>query len=152
MGAVLLAKRAQSYLIRGWGESWGRDVGSAEKVERDVLVKEVIRTITPGSVVSAFRSIEMIRTRMESGIRAKGRDASLWVDGLDDMVEAVEAHTRDLLIGRFAEVSDGGELWDLVSGKGFADDLLERLVKEIVDGIATTHGCVEGPRLYQVRE
>ena len=153
VGAVVLEQRARSYLIRGWGESWGREVGSAERVDLDALVKDVLSTITPTTVVSAFRSIETIRSRIEVGLRARrSHDAASWVDGLEDMLDAIEAHTRGLLIGDFANVAEGGELWNLLSGMGFAGNLLEKVVREIIDGVGTLQGCIEGPRIYQVSQ
>jgi len=150
VGAVVLGQRARSYLVKGWGESWGREVGSAEAENRDTLVKDVTSTITAKTVVSAFPSIDMIRTRIEAGLRARGRDAAVWTDGLEEMVEELEMHTRHVLIFSFAEVAESSELWDVVSGKGFAGDVLDSLVKEVIDGVGSAQGCVEGPRIYQV--
>ena len=114
------------------------------------LVENVIANITASTVVSAFRSIELVRMRIESGLRAKGRDASLWIDALEEIVEAVERHTRQVLVVDFAQVAESAELWDLLSGQGFAGDLFEQLAKEIVGGSSSANGCVEGPRIYQV--
>ena len=152
VAAVVLEKRARQYLITGWGESWGREVGSAEKEARESLVQGVIRTIVPATVVSTFRSIGRVRAKMENGIRIRGRDASVWVDGLEEMIEKLETHARIMLIDAFAAVAEGAELWDLVIGKGFAEDLLETVLKEIVNGAGGARSCVEGPRIYQVSE
>lgn len=148
----MLGKRARVYLSRGWDESWGREVGSAERTDRDELVQDVISTITPTTVISAFRSIDVIRARIDTGVRGKGRDASAWADGLEEMLDAVEEHTRRVLIRGFLDFAEGTELWDLLSGKGFAGDLLERLVTEIVNGVGTANGYTEGPQVYQVSE
>ena len=150
VAAAVMQTRARQYLIKGWGESWGREVGSAEKEDRESLALDVIRTVVPATVISAFRSIGRVRARIESGIRTKGRDASVWVDGLEEMIEKVETHVRVMLIDAFAAIAEGAELWDLVSGKGFSEDLLETVLKEVVDGVGRARSCVEGPRIYQV--
>ncbi|ORY22450.1 hypothetical protein BCR39DRAFT_551657 [Naematelia encephala] len=151
VGAVALAKRAREYVLRGWGDSWGREVGSADDDQRSGLVRDTIARIGPGKVVSAFKAIAQIQARMEAGIRARAREAAAWVDPLQEMLEKIQEHTRTVLLNDFAAVADAGELWQLALGKGFNDDLLDILVKEIVDVVGTPRGCVEGPHVYQVR-
>ncbi|EIW68712.1 hypothetical protein TREMEDRAFT_12167, partial [Tremella mesenterica DSM 1558] len=149
VAAIRLASRTRAYLIRGWGETWGREVGLLDKSDREALVRDVTRTISPSNVVSAFKALLSIRHRIESGIRMRGREASAWVDPLETMIDQVETHVRNVLINQFSVVAEGDELWDLVSGKDFSTDLLELIMREIVAGVGTSQGCVEGPRVYQ---
>ncbi|RXK42234.1 hypothetical protein M231_00592 [Tremella mesenterica] len=149
VAAIRLASRTRAYLIRGWGETWGREVGLLDKSDREAFVRDVTRTINPSNVVSAFKAVLSIRHRIESGIRMRGREASAWVDPLETMIDQVETHVRNVLINQFSVLAEGDELWDLVSGKDFSTDLLELIMREIVAGVGTSQGCVEGPRVYQ---
>jgi hypothetical protein len=87
---------------------------------------------------------------MENGSRSRGREAAAWVDPLTEMVDAVEAHAREVLLGQFPKFAESAELWTLVSGKGFDGEILETISKEIVDCVGTAKGCIEGPKVYQV--
>jgi hypothetical protein len=146
---VVLAKRARRFLVRGWGESWGRDIATADQQDRDSLVAEVQANVTSRNAVSVFKSVEMVKARMEYAIRLRGRDAAVWVENLERMLEEFQDHLRQLLMSDFPAIAEGQELWDLVSGKGFNDDLLENIGKEIVNIVSSSQGCVEGPRIYQ---
>lgn len=150
IGAVQLRDHARRYVIRLWGQSWGREIGLADKQEKTDLVKDVCSTITPNSIIGAMKSMKAVRTRIEAGVRARGRDAAIWVDSLGEMVDQVEAHVRTILSKSFHQVAESADLWDLLSGKGFDGDVLDKLVNEIVGSVATAKGCIEGPRLYQV--
>lgn len=149
VGAVVLAKRARRFLVRGWGESWGRDIATADQQDRDSLVAEVKASVTSRNAVSAFKSVEMVKARMEYAIRLRGRDAAIWVENLERMMEELQDHLRQLLMSDLSAIAEGQELWDLVSGKGLNDDLLENIGKEIVNIVSSSQGCVEGPRIYQ---
>lgn len=150
VGAVILERRAREYILRGWGETWGREIGSADKKAREGLTKDVIDSITPDTAIAAFRSLDSVRARMESGLRRKGREASVWVDGLQSMIEVVEDHVRSILIHEFTTIAEGKELFAQVSGQGFNGDVLETVTKDLVEGVSTLRGCVEAPRVYQV--
>lgn len=88
---------------------------------------------------------------MENGSMAKGREASAWVEPLSDMIESVESRAREVLINHFAAFADSAELWALVSGRGFDGEILDTIAQETVDAVATVKGCLEGPKVYQVR-
>ena len=149
VGAVDLAAQARVYIVTRWGDSWGRDVATAEAEERDSLVKDVLASIKPDNVVSAFRSIEMIRGRIDTGLRTKGRASAFWIDPLETMNDRIQGHAREVLMDNFSAVAESEELWDVVSGKGFDHDLLEKICHGLVDACGTARECVEGPRVYQ---
>jgi len=136
-------------VVRGWGDSWGKDIGLAERGDRESLVRSVENSITWANVISTFRAIAVVKATMEAGSRAKGRAASTWVDPLEGMVDSIETHTRNTLIENFPKIAEGREIWNLLSGKGFSDDLLEAVIRELVDGVGTANGCHEAPRIYQ---
>lgn len=150
IGAVQLRDQARRYVIRAWGQSWGREIGLVDTQDKADLVRDVCSTITPNSVISAMKSIKAVRVRIENGLRAKGRDAAIWVDSLGEMVDQVETHVRTILANSFQQVADSIELWDLLSGKGFDGDVLDSFVNEVVASVATAKGCLEAPKLYQV--
>lgn len=149
VGAIELSRRAKEYVVASWAESWGREVGTADEKERKGLLDEVVKRITPSNVVAGFRSIAMLKARLDNALRTKGREAGPWVDVLTGLLETVQTHCRRLLVKSFAAIAEGKEMWDLVSGKGFNMDLLEEVGKELVDATSTATGCVEGPRIYQ---
>lgn len=150
IGAVELAKKARKFVVRAWGDSWGKDIGTMEKKDREALVRDVMGSIDSRTVLHSFRSIQGVRARMEQGIRSRGRDAGVWVDALEGMLESVEVHARAVLVEDFAKIAEGLPLWDVILGKGFSSDLLETVLKELVDAVGTARACVEGPRIYQV--
>jgi hypothetical protein len=55
-----------------------------------------------------------------------------------------------MLVDSFGAVAEGTELWELLDGKGFSADLVEGVMKELVDCVGTHKKCVEAPRVYQV--
>ncbi|KAK4684302.1 hypothetical protein P7C73_g5884, partial [Tremellales sp. Uapishka_1] len=89
----------------------------------------------------------MIRGRMEEETR-KGRGGD-WIDRMEEMVEEIETHVRGILVGDFARVAEGQELWGLVTGRGFSEDVLDRVIQEIVDSVGNVKACTQGPRVYQ---
>lgn len=149
VGAVGLEGLARRYLVDSWAESWARDVATADESLRRELVKDVVGTIRPDNVVAIFRSVGIVKTRMETALRTKGREASVWVDTLESMIETVQLAGRKILVDQFAQIAQGKEMWDLLSGKGFNTDFLDEIGKELLEGISTSSGCVEGPRVYQ---
>jgi hypothetical protein len=150
IGAIQLRNQARRYVVEAWGQTWGREVGLATQEEKDSLVKEVCDNIKPNSIITTWRNVQAVRTRMENGSMAKGREATAWVDPLGDMIEQVESRAREVLIGQFASFAESSELWKLVSGKGFDGEILDTVAQEIVGAVGTVKGCLEGPKVYQV--
>jgi hypothetical protein len=150
VGAVALAAKARRWVVRAWGECWGRDIGTMDQVDKDAMVRDVIDGISAQTVISAFQNIAAVKARMENGMRTKGREAAPWVDGLESMLEPMEAHARAVLVDEFGKIAEGDELWNVISGKGFSGDLLETVCNELVDAVGTAKNCVEAPRIYQV--
>jgi hypothetical protein len=150
IGAIQLRNQARRYVVEAWGQTWGREVGLATQEEKDSLVKEVCDNIKPNSIITTWRNVQAVRTRMENGSMAKGREATAWVDPLGDMIEQVESRAREVLIGQFASFAESSELWTLVSGKGFDGEILDTVAQEIVGAVGTVKGCLEGPKVYQV--
>ena len=149
VGAVRLREKSRAYIVKRWGESWSRDVATADPVERQALVDQVVKTIGPHNVIAAFKSLEMIKSRIDSGVRIKGRASTVWVNPLEDMLSAISTNARAILIDNFSTIAEGAELWSLVSGKGFNHDLLEVVCNAVVESVGTAQECVEGPRIYQ---
>lgn len=150
IGAIQLRDQARRYVIRTWGQSWGKEIGLMEKDEKAILVRDICSTITPTTLIGAMKSIRPVRARIENGIRAKVRDAAPWADSLSEMLDQVETHIRSILAKDFQQVADSKELWELLSGKGFDGDILDSLVNEVVASVATAQGCLVAPKLYQV--
>lgn len=149
VGAVELGRRAREYLTVAWGESWGKEVATADKELRDGLVEDVVKRVRARNIAATIRSIALVRARMEKALRLKGREAGPWVDVLESMLERVSERVRTLLLEQFAHIAEGKEMWDLVSGKGFSADVLDGLGKELLAAVNTASGCIEGPRIYQ---
>lgn len=150
VGAVELARQARAYLARGGAECWGRDVGLLEEQQRSGLLKDVIGTISGANVIPVFRSVRKVRARNEAALRAKGREAAGWVERVEGMLDALETHTKGVLVEQFTNIAESQELWSLLSGKGFETDLLEYVFHELVNELGTVKGCVDAPGVYQV--
>jgi hypothetical protein len=149
VGSLEIQRRARRFILTGWAECWNREVGQASPENRDDLVSDVVNVLSPNNVIVAFRGIQRVRTRMENGIRAKGREAGPWVDALAGMVDAVEVRSREILATQFSTVCDSADLWDLLQGKGFSDDLLELVLQEIVDVAGRPASYAQAPAIYQ---
>lgn len=148
VGAVDLQRRARRFILTGWSECWNRDVGLADPKEREGLMNDVVSVLSPNNIIVAFRSIGRVRTRMEHGIRAKGRDAASWVDALGVMVDAVEKRSRDIMATHFGIVAESTDLWDLINGKGFNGDVFDVVMREIVD-VSGRAPFTQAPKMYQ---
>lgn len=149
VGALDLHKRARRFMIAGWTEAWGREVGSADKKDRDDLVRDLARTLTPGSVISVFRGVARLRRRMSQAIRSKGPDAAGWTDAVGEMVEQIEKRARDLIATHFVAVCESKELWDALNGVGMNEDALDAVLAEMVEIAGRPTTSVEAPRMYQ---
>lgn len=149
VGAVELARRAREYVIAAWGESWGREVATADKKDRNAIIEDVVKRVRVNNIGATLRSTALVRARMEHALRTRGRDAGPWVDTLEAMLESITARVRQLLVERFAQVAESKEMWDLVSGRGFSGDVLDDLGKELLAAVSTSSGCIQGPRIYQ---
>lgn len=150
VGAVGLLTLARRYLVEAWADSWGRDTATADEAQRNDLVRHVVGTFQAGNVVATIRSIAMVKTRMETALRTKGREASVWVATLESMVEVIQLAVRSVLVEQFAQVAQGAELWDVLYGKGFNTEFLDDIGRELLEAISTSKGCTEAPRIYQI--
>lgn len=149
ISSVELKERVRRYMIRAWGETWSKDVGSLDAPGRDEVVRDITDNITWRNIVATFRAITTVRTRMETALRTKG-SAAVWVDPLADMVDQVEARAREVLVRDLDKIADGQELWALLQGKGFSDDVLEEVLQQLVDTLGMPQYCHAAPRVYQV--
>lgn len=150
IGAIQLREQARWYVIKTWGQSWGREIGMMETQEKADHVKDLCSNISPNTVVGALRSIQAVRARMDNAMRTRGRDAAVWVDSLAAMVDQVEQHLRKILSTQSDQVAQSAELWTLLSGKGFDGDVLETFMGVVVASVSTAQSCVDAPRVYQV--
>jgi hypothetical protein len=116
---------------------------------RREVVRDVVDKITWRNIAATYRAIINVRTRMENGLRTKG-GAATWVDPLADMVERVEERAKEVLVADFDRIADGQELWALLQGTGFSDDVLEELLQQLVDALGRPMHCQAAPRVYQV--
>ncbi|ORX34351.1 hypothetical protein BD324DRAFT_583444 [Kockovaella imperatae] len=149
VGSVDLLMKSRAYVVRRWGDTWGRDVALAEPQDRQALVKDVVTSIGPRNIVAAFRSLGMIQDRIDHAVRSKGRAWTAWAEPIEEMLQVIQKHVQTILVDRFAEVAESPEFWHLVSGQGFSHDLLETISKALVESVGTAQECVEGPRIYQ---
>ncbi|BEI95000.1 uncharacterized protein CcaverHIS019_0705810 [Cutaneotrichosporon cavernicola] len=149
VGALELQRRARRFILRGWGETWGREIGMAEKAERDDLVRDVLSSMTPSSVVGAFRAIANIRRRIDHFTHTRGADTTGWVDSINDMVQPIQRRAREFLASSFPQVCESKELWDLFSGKGFADEVLDIFWREVVEMTGRSPTFTVAPVVYE---
>ncbi|CAK9782341.1 unnamed protein product [Cutaneotrichosporon oleaginosum] len=149
IGALELQRRARRFVLRGWGETWGREIAMADKAERDDLVRDVVASMTPSSVVGAFRGIAQIRRRIDHSTSTRGKDTSGWVDAVHEMIEPIQQRARDLLLSNFPQVCESKELWALFSGKGFSDEVLDSFLREVVEMTGRSPTYVSAPAVYE---
>ncbi|WRT65051.1 uncharacterized protein IL334_001993 [Kwoniella shivajii] len=147
--ATALEHRAMSYLVRGWKDTWGREVGLVEVKERRRMVESVAEMISPVSITSTLTSIHRIRTRLDLAIRAGTAANDGWVDAVSQMVNDIDSYTSHLILSHFPAVSQSVELWDLVSGNSFSSDLLEDIMDRLVQQCGSPHGVHYAPLVYQ---
>lgn len=149
VGALELQRRARRFIIPGWGETWGREIGLVDKAEREDLTRDVVSTMTPSSVVGAFRGVAQIRRRIDHWTTSRGKDTSGWVEAVGEMIEPIERRAREFLVSNFAQVCESRELWALFSGKGFSDEVLDTFLREVVDLCGRSPTFVVAPKVYQ---
>jgi hypothetical protein len=149
VSSIELKERTRRYMVRLWGDCWGRDVGSLDDEARREVVADVVQSVTWRNVAVTYKAIIAVRGRLETALRTKGGSAN-WVDQLADMVDMVEQRAQEVLVQDFDRIADGNELWALLQGKGFSDDVLEEVLKQLVDALGMPQYCQAGPRAYQV--
>jgi hypothetical protein len=149
VGALELQRRARRFILRGWGETWGREIGMADKAERDDLVRDVVAAMTPSSVVGAFRGCAHIRRRIDHFKTTRGKDNTGWIDAVHEMMEPIQRRARELLVSNFAQVCESKELWALFSGKGFSDEVLDTFLREVVEMTGRSPTFMSAPAVYE---
>lgn len=114
-----------------FGIYWSKDVGNLDQTTRASIVSNIKSRIDqhPGHIVSALRQLSIVGTRIDM------ERSSRWVDSLRLMCESVESHIAAKL-GADLEVLIKTEEWmELVEGVGFNNDVLERALIILVDGL-----------------
>jgi hypothetical protein len=154
VGARELEQQARAWMLKHWGDVWGREVGELGKRERDALLKDLLATTRSDTVISFIRGIEAVRARTESDVRTaqpRGLRQNAWIDNLLGMMMEVEHKAKTILAVHLKEIVESPEFTGLLEGKGFERDLLVKLLEHVVAVVGTPEVCKEAGRVYQVR-
>lgn len=143
VAAVALGRRAREWLVKGWADSWGKDVGEISKTERDALVEQVVVGINPCNVLSTFRGLARVRARLDA--------SSDWQAQLEDMLHAIESRATQVLMLQFADVADSQDVLALLDGTSFEADVLETVLNIVKDHVGRAEWYAQSGRIYQVR-
>ncbi|KAK8846724.1 hypothetical protein IAR55_005811 [Kwoniella newhampshirensis] len=149
VSALALERTARRYLTEGWGVSWTKDVGRASVLLQDKLLADVVCSIQPASVVSAIRSIILVRSRMNDALQTHPRTSRSWVDKLQTLVDKVDHRVSDVLIRDLSRVLKSVDFRSIAQSQSFERHLLEAIVGRIVQHTTVAADCVGSPRTYQ---
>lgn len=155
VGAQDLRSRTRAWIVRHWAECWGKEIGDVEEHERKALVNEVAEGLNPQSICSYFRGVSAVKSRTESDLRTttglpRGLKQSTWSENLLEMVAEIESRAKEMWIVQFGNIVRSEEFAELLDGKGFGMDLLERLMTDVVNSAASLKGCQHAGKIYQV--
>jgi hypothetical protein len=125
-----------------FGSYWYKEVGLLEYTVRGALVSDVCAKIdaNPGYTVLALRQLSMIGTRID--IERNSR----WVDAVRWMCESVESHICAIMEARLPDVIASREWDQLIQGYGFLNDVLEKTLSIIIDGLTERRAA----KVYEV--
>jgi len=114
-----------------FGSFWSKEVGLLEYTVRGVLVSDVCAKIdaNPGYSIHTLRQLSMIGTKIDV------ERSSRWVDAIRWMCESVESHICAIMEARLPDVIASREWDQLIQGFGFLDDVLEKVLSIIIDGL-----------------
>jgi hypothetical protein len=125
-----------------FGSYWSKEVGLLDYTVRGALVSDVCAKIdaNPGYAILALRQLSMIGTRID--IERNSR----WVDAIRWMCESIESHIRVIMEARLPDVIASREWDQLIQGFGFLNDVLEKALSIIVDGLTEKRAA----KVYEV--
>lgn len=125
-----------------FGSYWAKEVGNLDYTVRGAIVSDVCSKVDarPGYTIHALRQLSIIGTRIDT------ERSSRWVDAVRWMCESVESHVCSVMEVKLAEVVGSDEWRMLIEGVGFLNDILEKALSIIVDGLTEKRAA----RVYEV--
>ncbi|UZJ52185.1 hypothetical protein CBS101457_001505 [Exobasidium rhododendri] len=125
-----------------FGHYWSKEVGNLDYAIRGALVSDLCSRIDarPGYAIYALRQLSMIGTRIDT------ERSHRWVDAVRWMCESVESHICVIMETKLPEVVQSREWNGLVDGVGFLNDILEKCLSIIVDGLTEKRAA----KVYEV--
>jgi hypothetical protein len=128
------AKRLQllgkDVVLEHFGELWDKEVGGLPySTQKELLVDKCSRT-NASNAAAAMRGIMRIRTRLA------GERNAAWADHIISMLVPLEDRIKHFLKNNFAEMATSPSFIDLVEGIGFSNDVLERLLMLLAEGLS----------------
>lgn len=149
VAAIKLGLLARDWVVKGWGDCWGKEVGEISQVERESLVHDVLQDIRPRSVISVFRGLLKTRRRLEARALTAGGSPE-WEVNLEKMLEAFEVRALSTVISHFREVADSAEMMELLNEKSFDVDVLGTILEVVETKVGRPEWCGEIGKVYEV--
>lgn len=147
VNSTKLQAASRPTLITHFGEVWGREVGELPySVQKEIIV-DLCSSTTASNAAHSLAGLWQVRERV-------GRERAAWADHLRSMLLPLEDRLRYLLRTQFADVAQSRPFVDLLEGVGFSSDVLERLLKMLLDSLveksaATTYEVLVGKVLLR---
>lgn len=115
----MLQQRSKGVVLDRFSEAWRIEVGSLAQDVQQRLVTEKCLSMTPDTAIDALRGGMTIRSKLETITQS-------WASHVLAMLEPVEARAAKLLVLDTTAVVTSASFVDLIEGRTFSGDVLER--------------------------
>lgn len=156
--AQALSHRARRYMISAWGLCWGREVATADPTDVRDLVDSVLRFHIGqvDAIVNNWRRLVSGRRRLAQDVTASSgtllpveSTSQTWEERLSSIFDEIEAALLLKTLGNIQAVLDSDELHEIIEGKNFEGDLLEKILKALEDSTGALSTCKHAGIVYQ---
>lgn len=124
----ILQQRAKGIVLDRFGEAWRIEIGSASQETQQLLVTEKCLSLTTDNVIDALKGVMMIRSKLDTISQA-------WAGHVLAMLQPVEARIAKMLSNDTTAVVTSSAFIDLIEGRGFSADVLERALHLLSTGL-----------------
>jgi hypothetical protein len=145
-------------MISAWGLCWGREVATADPTDVRDLVDSVLRFHIGqvDGIVNNWRRLVSGRRRLAQDVTASSgtllpveSTSQTWEERLSSIFDEIEAALLLKTLGNIQAVLDSDELHEIIEGKNFEGDLLEKILKALEDSTGALSTCKHAGIVYQ---
>ncbi|SOV02126.1 uncharacterized protein UDID_05037 [Ustilago sp. UG-2017a] len=125
-----------------FGMYWAKDVGNLDPMLQDQIVDAISTRLTqdPTLVVTVLRQLSIVGQRIDT------ERSSRWVESLRLMAETVENRLMPILHANLEKIVQSPAWSDLLDGVGSLDDVLEKSLVMLIDGLTEARVA----QIYQI--
>lgn len=145
--AMEMLALSREYVIRGWGDCLGKDMGLLDEELFEEIIQDIIGRIAPASVFERIKAVDAARLRLQ----VEGKEGEEWFEVVEDAVERIDQRLRAVCIEQAEAVVRSQEMekvLDEVDLTGY--EALMGLCEVWKEATVRIELCRLAPRVLQV--